>query len=199
MPKIEQICSIINTSIQQNVLNTSRYQGAKYNALAEIIKDIDEKKEEIWYPAIIDNDGECHSVVIDDTYPLQIYHRILSLNNELIDVENFGDENQKLKETAQMTMIVISDRNILQIQGEDLIELIAVNLPGKLLQSDLNTLHLNSVNIFASGEAVIDNEIVYKREYNTREFLLKPNSIIYSLAYTIITVFDKKCFLNCEI
>jgi hypothetical protein len=197
MPKIDEICTIINTSIQ-GILNTSRYQGAKYYTTADIVKDIDKEKGEIWYPVIIDNDGEGTSVVVDDTYPLQIYHRILSLNNELIDVENYGDENQKLKETAQMTMVIISDRGILQMKGEDLIEIIAVNLPGKLTQGDLNTLQLNSVNIFASGEVIIDNEIVYKREYNTGEYLLKPNSIMFSLAYTIITVFDKKCFPYCS-
>lgn len=199
MPRIDQICQIINTSLKQNVLNTSRFQGGRYYSVADLIKTVDkDKNNETWYPALIDDQGEGQSVVVNDNYPLQIYHRILNLNNELIDIENFGDENQKLKETAQMTMIIISDRNIIQMRGEDLIALIAVNIPGKLQKSDLQFLNLNSVDMFANGEAIIDNEIVYKREYNTGEYLLKSNSVMYSLAYTIISIFDKKCFPNCS-
>jgi len=201
MPKIDQITQLINTSIQTNVLNTSRYQGGKYYNVVELIKTKDaDKGTEIFYPVVIDNEGEGTSVIVNDNYPIQIYHRILSLNYEQpAPLDNFGDENQMIKETASMTMVIISDRHVIQVMGEDLLALIAVNLPGKIAQINLSTLGLYSVNIFAQGEAIIESEIVYNREYNIGEYLLKPNSIMYSLAYTIITAFDKKCFPSCII
>jgi hypothetical protein len=198
MPKLSQIAAIINTEIQTNVLNTSRFQTAKYFEIADIVKDVKEDVE-IFYPVIIDNDGECTSVIVDDTYPLQIYHRILSLSNEVYATDNYGDENQVLKETAKMSMVIISDRHVIQMSSEDLLSLIAVNLPGKLTGLQLLTNNLISANIYADGDCIIDNEEVYNREYNLGEYLLKPSSMMYALSYTIETVFDKKCFPNCEI
>jgi hypothetical protein len=193
MPKLSQIITIINHQLETNVLNTSRFQGGKYYEIAETVKD-----GEIYYPVIIDNDGECQNVVFDDNYPLQIYHKIMSLNYEVVPADNYGDEVQTIQETAQMSLVLITDRGKLQMTGEDLIALITVNIPGTLLQADLNYLNLYSALMFASGEAIIDNETVYNREYNLKEYLLKPNSIMYSLSYTIVTEFSKKCYSNCS-
>jgi len=198
MPKLNSIVTIINTALEADVFNTSRFQGGRYFTIAELMKER-QGDSIISKPCTIDNDGEGTSVMIDDTWPLQIYHRVINLAYEQAPTDNFGDPVTTIKEIATMALVFMSDRGLLQMRGEDLMALIAVNMPATLTTTQLNTLDLNSVQIYANGQAIIDNEIVYNREYQLQEFMLKPNSIMYSLNYTIETVYSKKCLEACSL
>jgi hypothetical protein len=195
MPKLKEIVSIINTNLETDVFNTSRFQGGKYYDIVKLVSE-QIKDNVITRPCEIDNDGECTDVIYDDTYPLQLYHRIMTLNYETVP-EDYGDGNL-MKETATMSLVFISDRYKIQMESENLMALIAVNMIEKLSQTDLNTYNLYSCSIYPSGESVIDNETIYNREYQNVEYLLKPNSIMHALTYTIETVYNKKCYLPCE-
>jgi len=197
MPKLSSIATILNTALKADVFSTFRFQSAKYydivSLIKEVINDVQTTK-----PCTIDNDGECTPVIVDDNYPMQIYHRIMSLNYEQVAEDNYGDPVNFIKENASMSLVLIADRGRLQMEAEDLLSLIAVNLKPTLTTVQLAALSLISCNIYANGEAVIDSEIVYNREYNTQEFLLKPNLDMYSLSYTIEMVYGKNCLSACE-
>lgn len=196
MAKIAAITSIINTALGAEVFNTSRFQGGKFYELADLVTE-SLKDTIITRPCTVDNDGECTPIGIDDTYPFQVYHRIISLQNNPTTTDNYGDGSTWYKQTAQMVLVLVTDRGKIQMEAEDLVSLIVVNIPATIPQATLTSLGLYSADIYASGEAIIDNEIVYNREFKNVEYLLKPNSVMYSIAYTIEVVFSKNCLLHC--
>ena len=197
MPKLTNITTVINEALEANVFNTSRFAGGKYYTIAELVKE-KSKDNDISRPCVLDNDGEGTPVSIDDTWPLQIYHRVINLDYEPQTIENYGDPTNYIKEIATMALVFMSDRFRTEMRGEELMALIAANIPATLTQTTLTSLGLNTVQIYANGQAIIDNETVYNREYNLPHYSLKLNSIMYSLNYTIETVYSKKCFTACS-
>jgi len=196
MPKLTEITTIINTALEANVFNTSRFQGAKYNAVAELVK---EKQGDtiISRPCTVDDDGECTGVSVDDTYPMQLYHRVIGLSYNETAIDNFGEPVTVIKETATMALVFISDRSRVEKRTDELMAAVAVNLPATLTNAELATLDLYDCQIRATGQCVIDAEVVYNREYNLPEYYLKPNSVMCSLNYTIETIYSRKCFGLC--
>lgn len=196
MPKINNIIASINTSVAA-ALSTEAFQsGIFYNQIVELISitDKDETK-----PVMIDDDGEGTPVIIDDTLPFQIYHRLKSLSHESVPAgyDSFGDGGDFIKETANMVMIVISDRSRIRMRGEDFLSVIAANIPVEFLNTFLTPLNL--INASTEIESTnTDKEEVWKGEYNTA-YMLKPNGIMYALNYKIITIFSKQCFPVCEV
>ncbi len=197
MPKISEISTIINTSLKENVFNTSRFQSAVYYGIADLVKE-NINDTVTTKPCIIANDGECTSVIIDDTYPMQIYHRIMSLSFEQSTEDNYGEPVRMIKETATMSLVLIADRNRLQMDAENIVSAIAANLPPTLTAAELATLGLSSCQIYATGEAVIDSEVIFNREYRNIEYLFKPNAAMFSINYLIEMEFSKSCFDICE-
>jgi len=196
MPKLTEITTIINTALEANVFNTSRFQGAKYNAVAELVK---EKQGDtiISRPCTVDDDGECTGVSVDDTWAMQLYHRVIGLSYDDASIDNFGEPVTVKKETATMALVFISDRSRVEKRTDELMAAVAVNLPATLTNAELATLDLYDCQIRATGACVIDAEVVYNREYNLPEYYLKPNSVMCSLNYTIETIYSRKCFGLC--
>jgi len=195
MPKLKEIITYINSSLQTSLANEKFQGGEWYNGIAELVPSIDSDVRTT-YPAIIDNYGEGTSVVIDDTLPIQVYHRLISTEYQTTTADLFGDAGNNIQETAEMFMIVISDRNKIQMHGTDLIAYMLINIPQYIPSSVLSTLNLYDVNI--NIESVNTNmEEVFKQEYNLDEYGLKTNSIFYSVKYKIITSFNKLCFPIC--
>jgi hypothetical protein len=198
MAKLKNITAYINTTLEANVFNTSRFQGGRFYTIAELVPEIinDTRTAK---PCVVDNDGECVPVIVDDTYPLQVYHRIMSLANTPADPDMYGDGLTYTKLTATMSLVFISDRSRVQMRGEDLTTIIAANIPPTLPQTQLNALSLYSVAIYPQGEVQIDSEIVYNREYRLTEYLLKPNSIMHSISYVVEVVYSKDCLKACDV
>jgi hypothetical protein len=197
MPRLNGIISVINSEIS-SALNIEKFQGGVlYNQIAELVPEIDRDSTRTTKPAIIDHYGEGTSVIIDDTLPFQIYHRLLSINNVSIPGDNFGDAGQTIEETANMVMIVISDRGKILMQGYDFLAGICVNMPQALSSAQNATLDLLSCIIEIEGTNT-NIEEVYNQEYSVSNYGLKPNSIMYSVSYKIITTFSKECFPLCE-
>lgn len=197
MAKLYNIAQYINTVLAANVFNTSSFKGGKFHAIASLVPE-QIGDEQIARPCVIDNDGECTSVVIDDTYKFQVYHRIISLSNSLSEPDMYGDATTFIKQTAQMSLVFISDTNKIQLRGEELTAVIAANLPPTIPQAQLTALSLYSVAIYPQGEVQIDSEIVYNREYRKNQFLLQLSTIMHSISYVIETVYSKECFKACE-
>lgn len=196
MPNLNGVIAIINTAIG-GVLNVEKFQGGElYNQLVELVPEIS-REGRTTKPGMVNNYGEVTSVVIDDTLPYQIYHRLTSLNEVSVPEEDsFGDEGDFIEETANMVLILISDRNKILMRGEDLLSLISVNIPKKL-NSTQNTA-LNFIGCEINIESANTNmEEVYQGEYSVASYGLKPNSIMYAINYKIITTFGKECFQLC--
>lgn len=196
MPKIKNIITYINSQIS-TALNTERFQGAEYyNDVVELVP-VFENETRRTYPAIVDHYGEGTSAVVDDTLPLQLYHRLIGIEYVSIPEDNYGDSGNAITETANMRMIVISDRNKIHTYGPDLLASILANIPSTLPSALLSSLNLTNV-IIEFQSANTNMEEVFRDEYAIEQFELKPNSIMYAITYTIKTTFSQACFLSCD-
>lgn len=192
MAKEHEIVSYINTELDRLQFGSKRFQKGSMDGIAELITTGEKETK----PGVIDNYGDVTYVGIDDTKPFQIYHRIIQPDAEWNIEEDFGS-SRNLRETTSMLMVVIGDRNRLQLTAEDIKTGIAAALPLELPKSQLTTLGLKSANIIP-GSFNWDRQAVYSSEFNLNETILNTNTIMFSLSYQIETVYDQTCFTLCE-
>lgn len=192
MAKEHEIVAYINTVLKATQFSASRFQKGRFSAIAELVKT----EEGELKPGTCNNYGEVTYVGIDDTYPFQIYHRVIQPNlAENVEYE-FGDR-KALRETTNMLMVVIGDRARLQLTAEDIKTGIAASLPLELPTTELNTLGLQQVNILP-GSFNWNRFDVYRAEFNIQDSFFNTNTIIFSLSYQIETTYDQACFTLCE-
>lgn len=195
MPKIKEIITYINNELK-SVLTQNQYQMATYyDDIVELVPVIENDVRNT-YPAIIDNYGDGISAIIDDTVPMQVYHRLNGLEYEVILADNYGDNLNTIQETANMTMIVISDRIKIQTHGSNLISTILLYMPKETNNTFLTNNNIEHISIEIASVNT-NSEEVYKAEYSTESFDLRPSSIMYAVTYKIVTQFSKDCFPTC--
>ena len=84
MRKIADITTLLNLNFESTTLSSKRFQRGKFQTLAELVT-----REGWTVPLILDNEGEGTEVELNDTYPFQVYHRILKIAPTTAD-ENGG-------------------------------------------------------------------------------------------------------------
>lgn len=196
MPSLIGITNIINASLQADPFNTQKFQGGSWNGIAEFVyEEIDGVRMK--RPTVISEDGDGSDVMVNDTYPMVVYHRIASLTYENEDDWDFGDPNMIKREIANMIMIVFGDRSRLNVTSEDMVATIAANMPASLSSSQYTALQIISAEINV-GQPTINKQEVFDQEYEGSEYNLKTNSIFVSIPYTITTSYSKNCFNICN-
>ena len=189
MAKEAEIVAIINTSLSAQ-FSAARFQKGSIDGIAELIRTSTGEIK----PSIVDSYGEARTLVVDDTKPFQIYHRLTGSQFEQTE-EGFGDVNH-ITQTSELILIVIGDKTRLQLEKENIIAGIASGFPLQLTKDQLNTLSLTSCDL-VPGTFNVNREIVWQNEYNT-DFKLKPGYFMFSFAYSIVTTFKQSCFAICE-
>lgn len=184
--KLKEIVTNINTTIKSNL--TGDYQKGAYNGLAKLVlqKDSDDADR---YIAMIYSDGRETRCEVDDTNPLILYHRCLSINQEEATNISFGD-GRGIKETVNMIAVVYSKSSMSACQ-EDLASIIMASFPDTLsidgvFSTDVITQGINN-----------DSFAVYNQEYKSNEYRLNPEDYYFSIGYTVETTFDKSCVEKC--
>ena len=203
MPKIREICEIINNSLKAGQFKSRKFQKGNWQKLAYLVSREEKSGEDFIstnQPAIIDNDGEGIPVGYDDTYPIQFYHRIiaplqypdLSININ----EGFGNPATDNKEIAEMVLICMGDRARLGVFTEDICAAICVDIPRELTPTQLSTLGLEEVEI-ELVDVNTDPETVFAQEYKGIEFALAPENFMVAVKYRITSLYNSECFSLC--
>ena len=91
-----------------------------------------------------------------------------------------------------MVVIVWADSKRLEMSQEDLIFLISVGMPTTLKTSDRGNTKMSLVNIIP-GQANINSKNVLQSEYQVANLKLRPESIYFSLSYTIEMTVSRDC------
>lgn len=192
MAKEHEIVDFINTSLKARQFKASRFQKGRFSGIAELFKT----EEGEFKPGTCDNYGDVTYVGIDDTYPFQVYHRVIQPNAAENIEQAFGDRKE-IKETTNMLMVVIGDRARLQLTAEDIKTGIAASLPLELPDNELNNLGLQQANILP-GSFNWNRFDVYRNEFNLKESFFNTNTIIFSFSYQIESVYDQTCLSICD-
>ncbi len=192
MSKFGDIISFINTTLKSEQFGSARFQKGTFNdSIAELVKVSDTGET---MPCVVSNTGTTTKLTIDDTKPFQLYHRMLGSSYELVD-DDFGFRTRRT--TANMTVVVIGDRERLSLTKDDIILGLSLGMPLEIPNTNKTALSIEACNI--TPQAYLTEFVeVYDREYNIEQKLLKPQTIMVALDYTITMDIKQGCVTICN-
>ena len=195
MPNINSIVGLINTALVSNQFASRRYQSGKWYGIADLLKNNAEDKETTT-PVIIDDAGEGTDVIFDDTSSMVVYHRVMSLNYEIADPNDYGKPGTTMRETAEMKMIFFADRMKLKDRVENFIAAAINDFPKEFLSSVVSAFG-NNKTIIELGSVNTDIYTIWSGEFQNVDFNLASSICAFELTYKVINEFNKNCFTLC--
>ena len=191
MQYCHQIASAINTSIKAT-LNDNRFKDSVYFGIATLVQHEDRIQ-----PMLTDNHDVNRIITPDNSIPLQIYHRTISISRTSTTTTGFGDANSEIKETTSMAMIAIATRKLLRLTPEELEAAIIASMPAVLTPTTRKALKLKSCSIKPTTSN-LDAAEVYLQETKSDKFELQPNSLMLRINYSIECTYNRACFQLCD-
>ena len=193
------IIQIINQQILTNTLCGSSFATGSYNGIAYDATDVDTGATRV-YPVVLpvvngvtDLSGNYSMVNPDDTYPIQIYHKILNKTYQ-IKPSSVGNRSNVISEKTDVKMVVAGWTNLLGLTQEDLEALIASNFPDQIDASLYTPLKLQNL-VVTLQSSVLDKAQVYAAEYKGISYQVKPEQILFAIRYQIESTYKKGCFI----
>lgn len=194
MPFIDPITQKINDNMKASTLADKRFQKGAFYRVANLVPR-DEESGNVTIPTIIaDIDNNEIEISFDDRYPFSIYHRVVSLQYEKVEQPE-GDIQLK-RETANMRAVVYGDRNILMLSQEQLVSGVEGGFLEGLTDAQKQEWNLSTADI-VTGNVNLNSQNVYAEELGNVKYALKPNHILFSLDYTIVTEYKASCLNIC--
>jgi len=196
MARIHDIVSLINTSLQDFQFADRRFQRGKWYGIVEriMLKDGDSAQ---MVPSILDYKGRAQKIIVNDSYPFMLYHRVISQTGARgVAKDDFGDM-VNVTMGYDMRMVMIADREIIKLTKEDLIAGIIAGMPANISSASVSQWGLKSASIDA-GLIVRDDSQVYAEEYALAENMLTTRHIMVAINYRVTTSFYQNCFKICE-
>ena len=186
------IIDIINTQIMTDTLCDVRFVGASVSGIAYDGTEMDSTGTRV-FPVVYDLTGNGTKINPDDTYPIQIYHKILNKTYQ-VKPSSVGSRANVVSEKADVKMVVAGWTSRLQLTQEDLEALITSNFPDQISPSLYTPLRLQ--NLFVTLQSsVLDRAQVYAGEYRGIPYQVRPEQILFSIRYQIESTYKKGCFI----
>lgn len=194
MPLTNAIVSSINTVLENNLKHMAK---VSVKGIAEPIPRDNGKEGIEWIPCVIDNEGEATYVGLDDVFEIQIYHRCFEeiyINGKA----QYGDANLNDKGKANMSLVIIGNREKLRTNANTLNDIIiplltskTVKIPNQSGSIIVRASVVHSKTNFKSFE-------IFSRDFKGVEYFLKPETIFMEMVYTIESEFNRSCFNICN-
>lgn len=166
--------SIRNTVKQINEALALVLKGAKYYGLATLVTR--EGKDQ---PVVDD-----HSVTFDDSFPMQIYHRITG-NMAVTYTAGFGD-NDDVTNTFAMSAFVFNNEKRTGLKTDEV---------AMIFQSALAVLNINAT--ITPTAFILNSQSVFGTEYRGSPYSLNEYQSLMQMNYTVEIVFPSRCFNVC--
>lgn len=189
MSIIANIISSINTTINTVVFPDETYTSKRILGLAwpypeksgsdTLLKIV---------PAIYANNSDEGTIIdLDDSYSVILYHKLSSYAFQTFQKNATGnDQFQQL--TADASMIVWALREDLNMQADDLSDLIVFNLPTQYTAAGIVKCTIAPV------QTDFDFIRVFRQEYQSVDYFLKPGHILLQIKYRVVAVIKPNCF-----
>lgn len=192
----DTIVKFINDSLKAGSLKSKKFQPGAYHGIVTLVarKAADGKTLQL-LPGIADPDGNYTTVEPNDKFNVIIYHRTLSNSYQYLKNDSYGDQ-QNIKATNEMAMLVWVDNKKTQLSPEQLEALFVAGMPQKLtadLKKDLGVMNC-MINPLASN---MDKLSVFRQEYQNIEFFLRPYHTFFQLRYRAELTFSQGCLTTC--
>lgn len=197
MVGIKPQLALINTSISLVLDGTPFATKQLYDAPVYDIPTVNEDGAMGAYPGYVDSFGDNKSCAIDDSYCMQLYHRIQSAT--LNDTPAFGKVNDMIYETLTCKMVVFAKPSIILKNQEELYRMIVAGIPSMIDKASITAYDLDFMKVRPQG-ANFNATTLFGEEYKgISQRIGLPNGIYFSISYQIESRFKKDCFVECAV
>lgn len=197
MPFLKQQIQLVNEALLAGALADVRFQNGRYEAIAVDVSRQTETGNIETFPAIMNNNYEPVEVVVNDTYPMVVYHKILNKRYQTAPANNFGDNNKAVVEVVECKMVVYGKYAALKLSTEELEALIASGFPDSIAKTKLAPYKIDSM-IVTLQSSNYNAAQLFNEEYRGFELFLSSEDIFFSVRYSIESRFRKGCFTICD-
>lgn len=174
----EQICGIV--------------KGARVYGLAStMIRTSNTANQNQSIPATVTKDGEGNFVGIDDTFPMQLYHRLNSVASSLVAKSGFGDNAGDYRNVFNCSMIVYLNRKKTDMFPDDLFLRIQNEVESPVAMENFRNIAI----VFAAMN--LNETAIFAAEYSNTDFKISTDSNLFSITYTIEAIYQKNCLKLC--
>ena len=133
-------------------------------------------------------------ISIDDTYPIVVYHRVLTSSYTLLTGAQFGSGNPTVRQLNTVKMVVYGKYGALKLTREALEALIVTNFPDNINPPPFQ---LSQMLVQFTGSNYNSRQL-WNEEYQGVDFRLSADDIFFSINYTMQSIFKKGCFKICD-
>lgn len=169
---IDAIISGINSKLVNECLKQD------LNGLAELIVRRDENSNEesndTFIPAIIDNQGECKYVFVDDDFDWGLYHRLITKTYDTKPNKGFGDKVDTIC-TVELNLICWGLKS--KVTEDEAETFILKNIP-----EDYRVISID-----------YDKKRVFAGEIQGVAYFIPPEYFLFALKYKVQYRVDKAC------
>lgn len=200
MPFTSTLIQIVNDHLSAHCLCDARFANGLMAGIAhDATRWDDDRSAVVQYPVLVDLNGDGTDISISDTYPITLYHRILSKTYTTKPAGSFGNRQNEVTEKTDVKLVVAAWSNRISLSQEDLESLITSNFPDSIAPELYTGYQLSRVAAVLQG-STLNREQVFKEEYKGIPYDLKPEQILFSIRYQIEADYKKGCFklLECQ-
>lgn len=197
MPYLNELVALINDGIRDSSLKDKRFSTAQLEGIAyQVARESTEGEQLEVFPAIVEPEKDPRYIGVDDTYPLIIYHRVLS-NTYADDAKQsqYGDGFSAQVCSTDMLMVVFAKRAALKLSADQLEALLVSGFPDQFVRSATAEMQLTAKATLQAS--TMDVFTVFAGEYRNVKFFLGVEDILFSLKYKIESRYRKGCFKLC--
>lgn len=127
---------------------------------------------------------DSYSVAYDDSYALQMYHRLTGIN--ITYAPGYGDSTTTIN-TFQLSAIVFNNQKITKLSQDEI---------AMIMQSVLATLNIHSVQILPT-QIILNSQQIFAAEYRGVPYALNEYQSLMQLNYTVEVTYKGTCFDLC--
>ena len=186
---IEDVIGIINRQLSDTF---GKYPGVKIYGLTQSLTTRSKDGKTALLPVVVNTDGEGTYVGVDDTAPMRIYHKNLSLNISLQPTSGsvFGDERGETKNLYNNALLVFFDRSRIPLTADQVQIYIQSATPQNVTHKPFRSINVlfQSVNL--------NSQQVYQAEYQNGQ-VIDPGWSLMQINYQVEALFSKRCFPVC--
>jgi hypothetical protein len=191
MSKEREIICIINDSLDAGLSNTI-FKSKVFNGIAI---DRQRSNEDSTTELIEMQSGKTEKKIFpNDANSIMCYHKYSGSNYK--ESRGYGRDNFTYDQEAQMTLIVVANRNIIKDLMDDTLEqLIIENMRPNITKTQLTELVLQAASIKISSSNIDAGILV--REFPEIKRNTYPNIICFEVKYSINTKYAAACADGC--
>lgn len=198
MPFLDQQVKIVNDYLRKTALADARFESGRFEGIANEINRRENDKIVTFPGLIVYGNNDALEITPDDTYPIIIYHKVISKLYKTLNASNeFGDGYKNISETVQLRMIVYAKWDAVKITQEQLEALITTNFPDTLLGAAARALKLQTITATLKSSNFRSQQL-WNEEYKNIETRLAPEDIFFAINYDIDSMFRKGCYSICD-